>query len=240
MDKIPKRSNQITDASQSDKNNPQKGKLGSKQVTPTDSAPHLEKNNGHSKGQSLNSRQITQYNVQMMIEFGQQHQWLALASTITLQGNSQHDLTTMMEALKHHSIMLPADIQTQAGLRFVELTASSVSAILHRDLPDDPILALGVLEQITQCHQQHDSSIGAIARQKVNEFLEQYQLTEADREGLVQSMAARIHSLTSKKMEQLEETLLSSTTDTKIIKRIKLSQRERRIEENFWQESIKL
>lgn len=233
MDKIPKRSNQLSDAPQSDKNNPQKGQLGSKQVTPTDSAPHLEKNHVHSQGQSLNSRQIAPYNVQTMIEFGQQHQWLALASAITQQGNSKHDLTTMMEALKNHNIKLPADIQTQAGLRFIELTASSVSDILHSSLPGDPLLALGVLEQIAQCHQQHDSSIGAIARLRVDEFLQQYQLSEADSEGLVQSMAARIYSLTSRKMEQLEETLLNSTTDTKMIKRIELSQNERRIEESL-------
>ena len=227
MDKIPKRSNQLSDAPQSDKNPPQKGKLGSKQVTPTDSAPHLEKNSVHSKGQSLNSRQIAPNNVQRMVEFGQQQQWLALASAITLQGNSQHDLTTMMESLKHHSIKLPADIQTQAGLRFIELTASRVSAILHADLPDDPILALAVLEQIA------DSSIGTIARLRVDEFLEQYELREADSEGLVQSMAARIYSLTSRKMKQLEERLLKSTTDTQIIRGIELSQNERRIKETF-------
>lgn len=239
MDKIPKRSNQLSDAPQSDKNPTQKGKLGSKQVTPTDSAPRLEKNNVHSKGQSLNSRQIAPNNAQRMVELGQQQQWLALASAITQQGNSKHDLTAMMEALKHHSIKLPADIQTQAGLRFIELTASSVSASLHRDLPDDPILALGMLEQIAQRHQQADSPIGAIAQLRVDEFLEQYELNEADSESLVQSMAARIYSLTSRKMEQLEETLLNSTTDTKIIRRIELSQNERRIEKNSWQELIK-
>ena len=239
MDKIPKRSNQLSDAPQSDQNTPQKGKLGSKQVTPTDSAPHLEKNSVHSTGQSLNSRQIAPYNVQRMVEFGQQQQWLALASAITQQGNSKHDLTAMMEALKNHNIKLPADIQTQAGLRFIELTASSVSAILHRDLPDDPILALGMLEQIAQRHQQPDSPIGTTAQLKVDEFLEQYELREADSEGLVQSMAAKIYSLTSRKMEQLEERLLNSTTDTQIIRRIELSQNERRIKKNFWQEPIK-
>lgn len=240
MDKIPKRSNQPSGASQSVKNNIKKGKLGGKQVAPSDSELHLEKNSVHSQGQSLNSRQIAPYNVQMMIEFGQQHQWLALASAIALQGNDLQDLTTMMDALKHYGIKLPADIQTQASLRFIELTASSVSAILHSSLPDDPILALGVLEQIAQCPQQHNSSIGAIARLRVSEFLEQYQLSEADSGGLVQSMAAKIYSLTSKKMEHLEELLLNSTTDTTIIERIELSQNERRIEENFWQKSIKL
>ena len=239
MDKIPKRSNQLSDASQSIQNNPKKGKLGSKQVTPTDSSPRLEKHNVHSKGQSLNNRQIAPNNVQRVVEFGQQQQWLALASAITLQGNSKQDLITMMEALKHHGIKLPADIQTQAGRRFIELIASSVSASLHRDLPDDPILALGVLEQIAQRHQQADSSIGAIAQLKVDEFVEQYELSEADSESLVQSMAARIYSLTSRKMEQLEKRLLNSTTDTKIIRRIELSQNERRIEGNVWQEPIK-
>lgn len=239
MDKIPEGSNRLPDATQPVNDTIKKGKLGGKLVAPTDSKSHLEKKHVHSDGQSLNNRQITPDNLQMMVELGKEKQWSALASAITGNSTSVDNLTSTLDTLQNNGIELPAEIQAEAGRHFIELTVSSVVPLLHSDLPDRPGEALEVLNFIAQQHHSHDSMIGILVRLKVDEFLNQCQLKDVDRERLVQDMSARIHSLTSTKMTKLEDSMLATVEDKKIIKKIEQSQNERRIEAKFLQESVK-
>lgn len=239
MDKIPNGSNRLPDATQPVNDTIKKGKLGSKQVATTDSKSHLEKKHVHSDGQSLNNRQITPDNLQMMVELGKEEQWSALASAITGNSTSVDNLTSTLNTLQNNGIELPAEIQAEAGRHFIELTVSSVVPILHSDLPDSPSEALGVLEVIAQQHHNHDSMIGNLVRVKVDEFLNQCQLKDVDPERLVQDMSARIYSLTSTEMKKFEDSILATIEDKKTIKKIKQSQNERRIEAKFLQESVK-
>ena len=235
MDKIPNGSNRLPDTPQPVKNPIIKGKLGSKQVAPTDSKSHLEKKHVHSDGQSLNNRQITPDNLQMMVELGKEKQWTALASAITGNSTSLDNLTSTLNTLQNNGIELPAE----AGRHFIELTVSSVVPILHSDLPDLPLGALGVLEAIAQQHHNHDSMIGSLARMKVEEFFNQCQLKDIDREGLVQEMSAKIFSLTSTEMKKFEDSIPATVEDKKTIEKITQSQNERRIEAKILQESVK-
>ena len=239
MDKIPNGSNRLPDTPQPVKNPIIKGKLGSKQVAPTDSKSHLEKKHVHSDGQSLNNRQITPDNLHMMVELGKEKQWTALASAITGNSTSLDNLTSTLNTLQNNGIELPPEIQAEAGRHFIELTVSSVVPILHSDLPDLPLGALGVLEAIAQQHHNHDSMIGSLARMKVEEFFNQCQLKDIDREGLVQEMSAKIFSLTSTEMKKFEDSIPATVEDKKTIEKITQSQNERRIEAKILQESVK-
>lgn len=236
MDKIPNGSNRLPAATQPVNDTIKKGKLGSKQVAPTDSKSHLENKHVQSDGQSLNNRQITPDNLQMMVELGKEKQWSALASAITGKSTSVDDLTATLNTLQNNGIELPAKIQAGAGRHFIQLTVNSVVPLLHSHLPDHPPLeALGVLELIAQQHHNHDSMIGSLVRVKVGEFLNQCQLKDVDRESLIQEISARIYSLTSAEMKKLEDSLLAKTNNEIIIKQIKQSQNERSIVEKYRQ-----
>lgn len=234
MDKIPEGSNRLPDATQPVNDTIKKGKLGSKQVATTDSRSRLEKKHVHSDGQSLNNRQITPDNLQMMVELGKEKQWSALASAITGNSTSLDNLISTLNTLQNNGIELPAEIQAEAGRHFIELTVRSVVPILHSNLPDPASNALGVLEFIAQQHHNHDSPIGNLARVKVGEFLNQCQLKDVYPEHLVQNMSARIFLLTSTEMKKLEDSILATAKDTETIEKINQSQNQRRIEANFF------
>ena len=241
MDRIPDRSHQSPSTSQPSNND--QGKLGSKQVSRTDGAAYLEKNSvpnsATNPGQPLNKREITSNALQIMVAFGRQQQWAALASAVTRHGNSLDNLTSAMDTLRQHDIKLPAHIQNKVGLHFTELAAVNTAAALHENLPADELRALGLLDQIVAHHNNHDSPIGTIVRLVIDEFIKKYQLNDANRKGIVQGMSAKVYSLTSERMAELEGLVIDATTDANIIKQIRHAQNERRIVASFWQEAAK-
>ncbi len=245
MDRIPDRSHQSPSASQPINND--QGKLGSKQVIQTDGTAYLEKNSvpnsatnsETNSGQPLNEREITSNALQIMVATGRQQQWGALASAISRHGNSLGNLTAAMDTLQQHDIKLPVQIQNKVGLHFAELAAVNAAASLQENLPADELQALGLLDQLVPHHNHHDSPIGTIVRLVVDEFIKKYQLNDANRKGIVQSMSAKVYSLTSERMTELEGLVIDATTDANIIKQIRHAQNERRIVESFWQDAAK-
>ncbi len=240
MSKIPDQPNQSPAVSQSVYNDEiNTGKLGGKQVSRTESKKvYLKKTSVGISGALLNRRQITKNSLHMMIALGTQQQWPALGSAILLHGNSLENLGFAMDTLQQHGIKLPAQIQNQAGLRFTELASASTAATLHSNLPEDALQALNMLNHIAVHHNNHESPIGTISCLAVNEFIDKYQLNDADRESMIKNMSATVYSLISEKMKHYENSVLSNTTDEEITTQIKYSQNERRIEESFWQEDI--
>ena len=234
MDKIPNNPNQKLHTPQNDTpSTPSRGTHKSRNVSVSPAEINLDKKTRNRFQQQLNKRQITPQSLDIITTMAKEQHWEALSSAIELHGKTLKGLTHVLEAIKKSPIELPTAIQNQICRQFGKLTAVAKAVILTSNLPTNPQQQRDILSLLIHRPESHDSPIGIIARQQVDDFIQTNHLNNANRQQIVQMMSKSMYSIVTEQIKEAEEKILHSTADLSIKQKIEHAQNERRIEENY-------
>lgn len=98
--------------------------------------------------------------------------------------------------------------------------------------------ALSSLQELIEKPERHDSPIGVLSRMYIKQFIQKHRFDQVDEQKIVQITSERIFNLMAKKVQELEQKILSKTDDQDLIKQIQWAQNERRIEAGFRKELL--
>ena len=169
----------------------------------------------------------------MVAQLAYNKQWAGLSSAIELHGQDKSSLQQLLSVLQPSLTVIPSAIQQQIAMQFTACESTEKLSILTAMLPQAPLEALGVCVEWMAQPDDHDSLLGFLARESVDNLLLSLDLPQVDRTELVNSMVQALHDALSDKMYLLENQLLQTEADPTVQQSIEQARTERRLDKQM-------